>query len=107
MTRLFCTLGSQRIAELIRSAKRFVCYTGPSVQMAPAQAMAEAAGQLGTEMATVALDFDERVMRMGFGNIQAVSMLCEASVSVDNASGLRTALVLVDDEGCLFTPVAI
>ena len=75
MTPLFCTLDSQRIADLIRFAERFVCYAGPGVQMAPAQAMAEVAGRLGVEMVTVALDFDERVMRMGFGDMAAVQVL--------------------------------
>jgi hypothetical protein len=104
MTPLFCTLDSQRIADLIRSAERFVCYAGPGMQMAPAQAMAEVAGRLGVEMVTVALDFDERVMRMGFGDMQAVRTLREAGIRVNDAPGLRTALVLVDDEGYLFTP---
>lgn len=107
MTPLFCTLDSQGIAGLIRSAERFVCYAGPGVQMAPAQAMAEVAGRLGVEMVTVALDFDERVMRMGFGDMQAVRTLREAGVRVNDAPGLRTALVLVDDEGYLFTPTAL
>ena len=40
---------SQRIADLIRSAERFVCYAGPGVQLAPAQPMAEAAGPHGGE----------------------------------------------------------
>ncbi len=107
MTPLFCTLDSQRIADLIRSAERFVCYAGPGMQMAPAQAMAEVAGRLGVEMVTVALDFDERVMRMGFGDMQAVRTLREAGIRVNDAPGLRTALVLVDDEGYLFTPTAL
>lgn len=107
MTHLFCTLDSQRIANLIRSAKRFVCYAGPGVQKAPAQAMAEVAGRLGVEMVTVALDFDERVMRMGFGDMEAVRALRAAGIIVCSAPGLRTALVLVDDEGYLFTPTAL
>ena len=45
MTPLFCTLDSQRIADLIHSAECFVCYAGPGVQMAPAQAMAEVAAR--------------------------------------------------------------
>ena len=107
MTHLFCTLDSQRIADLIRSAERFVCYAGPGVQIAPAQAMVEVAGRLGVEMVTVALDFDERVMRMGFGDLEAVKALRAADIVVSNAPGLRTALVLVDDEGYLFTPTAL
>ncbi|XSG83891.1 MAG: hypothetical protein ACPW60_09120 [Methylohalobius sp. ZOD2] len=107
MTHLFCTLDSQRIADLIRSAERFVCYAGPGVQIAPAQAMAAVAGRLGVEMVTVALDFDERVMRMGFGDMEAVKALRSAGIAVRDAPGLRTALVLVDDEGYLFTPTAL
>lgn len=107
MTPLFCTLDSQRIADLIHSAERFVCYAGPGVQMAPAQAMAEVAARLGVEMVTVALDFDERVMRMGFGDMEAVRTLHEAGIRVNDTPGLRTALVLVDDEGYLFTPTAL
>jgi len=107
MTPLFCTLDSERIADLIRSAERFVCYAGPGIQIAPAQAMCEVASRLGVEMVTVALDFDERVMRMGYGDMDAVEVLRSASVMVHHASGLRAALVLVDDEGYLFTPTAL
>lgn len=107
MKPLFFTLDSQRIADLIRSADRFVCYAGPGLQLAPAQAMAEVAGQLGVEMITIALDFDERVMRMGFGDMEAVRILHQAGIRVNDAPGLRTALILVDDEGYLFTPTAL
>ena len=69
--------------------------------------MAEVAGRLGVEMVTVALDFDERVMRMGFGDMEAVRALRAAGIIVRCAPGLRTALVLVDDEGYLFTPTAL
>jgi hypothetical protein len=107
MTHLFCTLDSHRIANLIRHAGRFVCYAGPGVQMAPAQAMAEVSGRLGAEMVTVALDFNERTMRMGFGDMEAVKILRAARIAVRDAPGLRTALVLVDDEGYIFSPTAL
>lgn len=107
MKHLFCTLDSQRIANLIRAAERFVCYAGPGVQMAPAQAIAEVAKRIGVKMVTVALDFDERVMRMGFGDLDAVKVLRAADIVVRDAPGLRTALVLVDDEGYQFTPTAL
>lgn len=107
MTHLFFTLDSHRIVDLIRSAERFVCYAGPGVQMAPAQVMAEVARRLGVEMVTVALDFAERVMRMGFGDMNAVKILRQAGIVVRDAPGLRAALVLVDDQGYLFTPTAL
>jgi hypothetical protein len=107
VTRLFCTLNSPGIADIIRSAKRFVCYAAPGLQEGPATAMTEVAAQLGVEMVTVCLDFDERVMRMGFGTIAAVKCLRDAGIEVFNAPGIRTALVLVDDKGYIFTPTAL
>jgi len=107
MKPLFCTLDSERIANVIRTAKRFVCYAGPGVQVAPAEAMVEVARNLGSEMLTVALDVDERVIRMGFGDMEAIRMLRAAGIAVRDAPGLRTALVLVDDEGYLYTPTAL
>ena len=104
---LFCALSPLRIAELIRSAQRSVCYAGPGIQLDLAQAMVEAAGQLGKEMLTVSLDFDDRVMRMGYGDVGAVTVLLDAGISVNSSPGLRTALVVVDNEGYIFTPTAL
>jgi hypothetical protein len=107
MDALFCSLSPLRIAELMRSAKRAVCYAAPGIQLDLAQAMAETAGRLGKEMLTVSLDFDDRVMRMGYGDIGAVTLLLDAGISVNSSPGLRTALVVVDNEGYIFTPTAL
>jgi hypothetical protein len=104
---LFCSLSPDRIAELIRSAQRAVCYAAPGIQLELAQAMVEAAGRLGKEMLTVSLDFDDRVMRMGYGDIGAVTLLLDAGIAVQSSPGLRTALVVVDNEGYVFTPTAL
>lgn len=104
---LFCSLSSQSIADLIRSARQSVCYAAPGVQSDVAKAMVEIGGRLGPEMLTVCLDFDERVMRMGYGEFDAVKLLRDAKVSVRSAPGLRTALVIVDDTGFIFTPTAL
>jgi hypothetical protein len=72
-----------------------------------AQAMVEMAGRWGAEMLTVCLDFDDRVMRMGYGDVAAVKMLLEAGIVVNNAPGLRTALVIIDGNGFIFTPTAL
>ena len=82
MINLFCTLDSGRIAGLIRSATRFVCYAAPGVQEEPAQAMVEVAERLGIEMVTVCLDFEEQVLRMGFGDLAAVRLLRNANIVV-------------------------
>ena len=104
---LFCSLSPLRIAELVRSAQRAVCYAGPGIQMDLSQAMVEAAGRLSNEMLTVSLDFDDRVMRMGYGNVDAVKLLLDAGIAVQSSPGLRTALIVVDNEGYIFTPTAL
>lgn len=104
---LFCSLSSQRIADLIRSARQSVCYAAPGVQSGVAKAMVETGARLGPEILTVCLDFDERVMRMGYGEIGAVQLLRDAKVHVRSSPGLRTALVIVDDTGFIFTPTAL
>jgi hypothetical protein len=104
---LFCSLDSTAIASNIREAKVSVCYAAPGIQHEPARALAEVAGRLGPELITVCLDFDERVMRMGFGELAAVKTLRDAGIVVNSTPGLRTGLVIVDLQGYIYTPTAL
>ncbi|RLJ21979.1 hypothetical protein DJ031_01750 [bacterium endosymbiont of Escarpia laminata] len=104
---LFCHLSSGQIAELIRTAEGSVCYAGPGIQKGPALAMPEVSRRIGPELLTVSLDFDENVMRMGYGDVEAVRMLRDAGIAINNAAGLRSALIIVDGEGYTFTPTPL
>ncbi|MCY1259549.1 hypothetical protein D9M68_89990 [compost metagenome] len=104
---LFCSMSSSKIADMIRSARHSVCYAAPGVQLEVANAMMMAGATLGREMLTVCLDFDERIMRMGYGEIGAVQLLLDEGISVRSIPGLRTALVIVDEVGFIFTPTAL
>jgi hypothetical protein len=104
---MFRTLISADIAEIIRSARKLVCYAAPGIQIEVAQAMLDFVSRVGSEMLTISLDFDERVMRMGYGAIEAVTMLREAGVLVQSSPGLRMALIIVDDAGFVFTPTPL
>jgi len=104
---LFCSLDSRGIADIIRAGQRSVCYAAPGIQMEPAKAIAEVAERFGPELITVCLDFDERVIRMGFGDLAAVRLLRAAGLAVSSTPGLRTGLVIVDEEGYIFTPTAL
>jgi hypothetical protein len=104
---LFSVLDSAAIALFIHTAQHSVCYAGPGIQLQPAKAIVEVAQRLGPEMMTVCIDCDERVMRMGYGDIEALECLRDGPIVVRNASGLRTALVIVDDQGFIFTPTAL
>jgi hypothetical protein len=104
---LFCSLDFEAIADDIRKAQYSVCYAAPGIQQKPADAMVELARRIGPKLVTVCLDFDERVMRMGFGELDAVKAMREAGIEVRSTPGLRMGLVIVDHQGYIFTPTAL
>ena len=69
--------------------------------------MAELARRIGPELIAVYVDFDQRVMRMGFGELAAVKTLRDAGIEVNSTPGLRTGLIIVDRQGYIFTPTAL
>src|SRR5664280_731691 len=95
------------MARFISRAREAVCYVGPGIHVEPARAIAQVARDLGPEMISVSLDFDERVMRMGFGSVEAASLLRTAGIVIQHVPGLRSALVIVDGEGFVFTPTPL
>lgn len=107
MDELFSRVNSKTIAELIKTAGRSVVYAAPGIQLEPAKAVIEVARQLEPGMISVSVDMSEWAFRMGYGSIEAVQMLRDAGIDVEDAPGLRAALVLVDDQGYTFTPNAL
>ena len=106
-TSFFCHLDSTAMAEMIVQAKRAVVYAAPGIYTACAKAMVKVGEKLGSEMLTLNLDIDERVVRMGYGDFDAIKTLRAASINVNHSSGLRSGLLIVDDLGFSFTPTAL
>ena len=104
---LFLSLDSSQLARKITRAVQNVNYAAPGILEEPAEALAARARKIGPEMITVCLDFDERVMRMGFGTLNAVKVLRDAGIEIHTMSGLRTGLIVIDDTGYIFTPNAL
>lgn len=104
---LFCNISSADLANLIKSASGYVCFVGPGLQQITADAIVESSRRLGAEMITVCIDPDERVLRMGYGDLQAIKALMRAGVVINRAPGLRSGLIIVDDEGYSYTPNAL
>ena len=104
---LFCHMSSKRIADLVRNAKGPICYAGPGIQLEPAKAMAEAVERIGRDQLILVLDFDERVMRMGYGDMEAVRMLEKSGVVIHHSAKLRSALIIVGRKGYIFTPTPL
>lgn len=104
---LFLSLGFGQLAAEIGKAERAVCYAAPGIQELAGTALAAAAARLGPKWVTVFIDFDENVLRMGFGTFEAVAAVRKAGVAVQSTPGLRTGLVVIDDFGYIFTPTAL
>jgi hypothetical protein len=103
----FQAFTSTNMATLFAKAERTICYAGPGIQRPAADALIAAAARIGPDLITVCLDFDERVLRMGFGDLEAVKALKAAGINVTTTPGLRMGLVVADDVGFSFTPTAL
>jgi hypothetical protein len=103
----FCHLDSSKMADFIQTAERAVVYAAPSIHTLLAQAMREVSLRLDPMMLTVSLDMNEHVLRMGYGDIDAIQLLSNSGISINNSPHLRTALLIVDDQGFSFTPTAL
>ena len=103
----FTQLNSDSLADLIGNATSSVCYAAPGIQAKPAQALIDLADNVGKELITVFLDVDENVIRMGYGEIEAIKGLQQAGIRVEHIAGLRNGLIVVDGQGYSYTPTAL
>ena len=103
----FGHLSSKLISDTIERSRGPICYAAPGIHLEPAQKLAEKAKDIGADLITIWIDFDERVMRMGYGDIQAVKILRDSGIDVQHAPNLRSALFIADGEGFSFSPVPL
>ncbi|OHY82738.1 hypothetical protein [Marinobacter sp. AC-23] len=103
----FIQLNSEELALLIENAQGHVCYAAPGIQMKPAQALIDLAGRLGPDLLLVFLDVDENVIRMGYGEVEAIEAMQEAGIRVEHIAGLRSGLIVTDGKGFSYTPTAL
>lgn len=104
---LFSALSSKRIAARVAQCRKRVCYAAPGIQEDAAKALeALKAARPETEIA-VSLDFNEQTLRMGYGSLAAVSILRAAGIEPTLSAGFRCAILIVDEEGWVFTPMAL
>ena len=103
----FVSIDSSWLASRISGAEGRVCYVAPGIFQKPAEALAGLTHRLGPDLITVRLDFSEHTIRMGFGDLEAVETLRNAGIEVGHTPGLRTSLVIIDNDGYVFTPTAL
>lgn len=84
-----------------------VCYAAPGIHHEPAASLVELRAKRPAAGITVSLDFDERTLRMGYGTLSAVEALQSAGIEPTYSPGFRSAVLIVDDAGWVFTPTAL
>ncbi|MEI8309338.1 MAG: hypothetical protein WCH98_01140 [Verrucomicrobiota bacterium] len=104
---ILSAFSSRRIASYIASAKHRVIYAAPGIQVEAAEKLAERAAALGPHSLTVSLDFDEHTLRMGYGSLEAVETLRKAGIEPTQSPGFRSGILIVDERGWVFTPIAL
>ena len=104
---LLTALSSRQMAVHIRDAKHRVCYAAPGIQDVTAVALADLKANLFPISIAVSLDFDEHTLRMGYGSLSAVEILRKAGIEPTHSPGFRSAVLIVDDAGWVFTPTAL
>jgi hypothetical protein len=95
------------MADAIRRATCRVVLAAPSLHKRVAEALKETFGCIGRDRITVVTDCDERVFRLGYGEIDALKLLRESGVPLCNSPGLRVGILICDDEGWCFAPTAL
>ena len=87
---LFRALDFAAMAAFIAEGKTGICYAAPGIRTDVAKALL-AFAKREPNLITVHLDFDERVMRMGYGDMDAVELLRQVGINVNSSPGCARA----------------
>jgi len=104
---LLSALTDKRIANRVGEARQRVIYAAPGIQIYTAEALANVARASPEIQLCVNIDFDEHVLRMGYGRVEAVETLKNSTIEVNHSPGLRSGILIVDSHGWVFTPTAL
>lgn len=107
LTGILTALSSRNITTAVRQVQRRVVYAAPGIHPHPAAALAELALRIPPSSITISLDFDEHTLRMGYGTLEAVEILSAAGIAPTHSPGFRSGILIVDDQGWIFTPTAL
>jgi hypothetical protein len=104
---MFERLTTGKMAKLIEMAQKRVLVAAPGIRSPVADALVATAARVGRANVLVTVDCDESVMRMGYGDLWAVQRLHQAGICVGQSSGFRAAVLICDDRGWVYTPIAL
>lgn len=100
--------GDAQVIEFVRSARERLIFVAPAVNQSVAVAICEQAASFGEAAASVILDTDPEVYRLGYGEPDALQLLEEAADSshliLRRQPGLRLCIVIADHRTLIFAP---
>lgn len=109
MSRTFTTATDEVLIELIRSAQSRLTIVTPGLTTPVAKALAVRAKHLPTQLVTVILDADPETCRMGYGDMEALEVVQEASsnheLKLHQQPGIRIGVVISDQQTMVYSPV--
>jgi hypothetical protein len=100
--------GDTQVIEFVQSARERLIFVAPAVNQAVAAAICEQSASLGEAAATVILDTDPEVYRLGYGEPASLQLLEAAAdsshVTLRRQPGLRLCIVIADSRTLIFAP---
>lgn len=109
MSRTFTTATDENLLELIQAAKHRLIVIAPAVTTAVAKILVARMADLSTLSLDIILDADSEVYRLGYGDIEALTAIREAScrhmVELREQPGIRIGVVVSDHRTLVYSPV--
>ena len=97
-----------RLIELIGNARKRLVFMTPGMSKEVAEAFSNKWVELGPQAAIVIIDADPEVCRMGYGVLEAITLLHkkakEIGGMVSQQPGIRIALLIADDTTTVYSP---
>ena len=96
------------LIELIHSASKRLIFMTPGMSKEVAEVFCSKWQKLGAQAATVVIDADPEVCRLGYGTVDAITMLYakakEIGSAVHQQPGIRIALLAADEKTVIYAP---
>jgi hypothetical protein len=110
MSRTFTSADDATQIQLIRSASKRLAVIGPGLTISVAESLADRLQDMPDLAITIILDADPEVYRMGYGDIEALTVIREASIAsqfdLREQAGIRIGIIISDDTTMIFAPVS-
>ncbi len=96
---------------MFSSARQRLIIIAPGMSASLARVVADRWRILGSHQVMVTLDVDAEVCRLGYGEIEAVTILAEAArtlgTTLNPHAGVRIGVVIADDETLIYAPTPL